>query len=356
VDAIDRARDYLLTQAAAGFPEVRHTMRFLRRAGFRLRTETQSSDVFARAVLGALLLDIAELMRDAAAANTFRDLARREAQYVASARLQDRAGGWSYFPDLPDLPPDADSLGAALALFARAAPELARLCEEPVALALKTQGDDGSIETWILADKDSGALRKRMLKGIAHHWGRDRAVDVVARFIRALQLHDPRCHRDAIDRGLRFVRQSQQPDGAWLGEWYAGPYYTTMLALDVLDIHGADAASAARAAAMVYANRRDDGGWGKWQSVPLDISIALWLLACVDRAAYRGAIRRGLRRLLDYQTQLGFWNPSPWIKMDVGRARNKVLHTLTHQSETLTTALCLRTLLLLQDELNDLPA
>ena len=29
-------------------------------------------------------------------------------------KLTDRDGGWSYFPDLPELPPDLDSLSAAM--------------------------------------------------------------------------------------------------------------------------------------------------------------------------------------------------------------------------------------------------
>jgi hypothetical protein len=40
--------------------------------------------------------------------------------------------------------------------------------------------------------------------------------------------------------------------------------------------------------------------------------------------------------------------------MDVGRARGRIGRRLTHQSETITTAYCLRSLLLLQDEVGDM--
>ena len=343
---IERARGYLLSAAATAFSETRHRMRFPREMGFAAPEEAQSTDVFARAVLGDLLMDMAALADDADFAAVLRDIAHREAAHVAAARLVDRAGGWSYFPGLPELPPDADSLAAALTLFVRAAPEFISLCVEPIDLALATQTADGSIETWIVAP--DGAGTKSAIEGIRRFWGRDRAVDVCARFFRALHLHDPRRHRDAISRGAGFIERSQDADGGWHAQWYFGRCYPTLLAVDLLAALDAKSPAIDRALGHLTATQRPDGGWGVWQSVPLDTALALWLLARADADAYRDVIGRGLPCMLGYQARAGNWRASPWIKMDVGRPQDFLSHTLTYQSETIASAVCLRTLLLLR--------
>jgi hypothetical protein len=113
-----------------------------------------------------------------------------------------------------------------------------------------------------------------------------------------------------------------------------------------------------------------------WQSVPLDTAIALseliaalggneHALASADgrsprlnivsekaergiplsAQAQRQAIGRGVECLLQYQGLDGHWNPSPWIKMEIGRAQGAPARTATYQSATLTTAFCLPALL-----------
>ena len=69
--------------------------------------------------------------------DTLQEIAHREARYVAQATLKGRAGGWSYFPDLPELPPDLDSLSAALHLFARVAPGTQRYAKNRSGLPWK---------------------------------------------------------------------------------------------------------------------------------------------------------------------------------------------------------------------------
>lgn len=324
-------------------------MRFPSEMGFSARDELQSTDVFARAVLGDLLVDMATLADTAALAATFRDLAHRQAAHVAAARLPERACGWSYFPDLPELPADADSLAAALLLFVRAAPEFVPLCAEAVERVLQTQTDDGSIETWILSNAASGSdAHDRSVAGIRRHWGRDRAVDVCARFFRALHLHDAVRYGDAIARGSAFVRQCQDSDGGWRAEWYFGRCYPTMLAVELQAALDPGAPAIGRALAHLTATQRSDGGWGVWESVPLDTAVALWLLARHGNSLHRDAITGGLALLLGYQADAGYWRASPWIKMDVGRPQDFLSHTLTYQSRTITTAFCLRSLMLLQ--------
>jgi hypothetical protein len=345
---IDSALAFLLEQADCGFPEIVHEMGFPRRAGFRVHGDLQSSDVFARAVLAPILLDIAALRDDPALAARMQRIARREAEYVAATKLCAVAGGWSYFPGLPELPPDADSLAAATILFARVAPEHLALCAEPIELALRSQTREGGISTWIVSPSDPPQRRRRMLSGIHRYWGEDTAVDVGARFFFALNAADAQRYRDAIAAGVGYLRQQRQADGSWTGEWYQGATYPSLLAMELLDARRCIDLAHDPLAAWLRGAQREDGGWGGRHTYAQDTALALWQLARYAGETVDSAVcRRGLERLLVMQTERGYWKASPWIKMDIGRAQGRILRRVTHGSATLTTAFCLRSLLLL---------
>lgn len=341
--AIDRAASFMLAEAAGGFPGARHEMVFPRWAGFRSGGERQISDAFARAVIADALLDVAEHEEGERGARWVK-IARREADYVAGARLRDRLGGWSYFPDLPELPPDLDSLSAATLLFARAARQHSPLCEGPIDLALDGLRPDGSVGTWIVAPGDGWAQSRLMKRGIRWFWGDGADVEVCARFFLALHLLEPVRYAGAIRGGTSFVVAQQQDRGTWNATWYWGEAYGTALCLRFLRQVGAQSGAVDRAAEAIWALQREDGGWGLWQSVPLDTAVAMEAVADSDAAGLEDRLRRAVRVLLDYQYPEGSWPATPWIKMDVGRAAGVVVRTLTHGNDTVTTAFALRAL------------
>ncbi len=343
--AVTRAKQFLLAQADKGFPETRHTMRFPRQAGFQGEQEEQSADVFARAVLASLLLDVVELDEDTAFEEAVQEVARREARHVAEARLRDRNGGWSYFPGLPELPPDLDSLAAALFLFARAVREYVHLCEEPIQLALNQIQPDGSLETWLVSPENPPAQRLLMEHGINNYWGRSVDVEVLARFFLALLAYDRQRFEAVACQGARFLLDQQKSNGTWESTWYWGTAYGTSLCLRLLDELGLGEEAGRRAQAFFLATQRDDGGWGEPQTVPLETALSLWILARWNFAAPSQAILPAVQFLLKQQGEDGSWNPSPWIKMEIGRPQGHIIRTLSYSSTTLTTAFCLRSLM-----------
>jgi len=349
-EAIDRAGEFLSSQAELGFADARHEMSFPRWAGFTAASERQCSDVFARAVLGSVLVDIAELEGEAGDGR-FTRLARREADHVAEHRLRDRPGGWSYFPGLPELPPDLDSLGAALHLFARARPQHVSLCAEPVRWVLENFAADGSVSTWIIAPTCSPSDRSTMERGVRRYWGATTDVEVCARFFLALESLRPRSHDDLLRKGAQLVLSRQEPDGHWNATWYWGPFYGTSLCIRLLRALDVDGAGVHRGLDFLRRSQREDGGWGFWQSVPLDTALALWTLAR-HASGDEDRLRRAAELLLEHQNPDGSWVPTPWIKMDVGRAFGRVWRTLTHGSAAVTTAFGLRALVALRTELD----
>ncbi len=344
--AIERASDYLLWQAAAGFAEARHDMTFPREAGFT-GEERQSGDIFVRAVLGSLALDVAELDRAGSArATAFHHVARREADYVASAKLRDRRGGWSYFPDLPEQPPDLDTLSAALSLFTRVAPDHVALCLEPLDLALRGVADDGSVETWIVAPEDAEADRARMTWGIQQCWGTGTDPDVLANFCQALLLADPHGHAGIIARGAAKLVALQQPDGSWLSTWYWGPVYGTVLGVRLLWALAAHEDSLRSALDFLRRAQRGNGAWGgSLGPLPLETALGMWALCTAGGEGTACRVASGCDWLLGVQNPDGSWFSSPWIQMPVGRPTGAIVRVVTHESVAVTTAFCLRSLL-----------
>jgi len=344
--SIDGAKRYLLEQAADDFRETRHVMRFPRLAGFSAESEVQSTDVFPRAVLAGVLLDAAELDEDGAFRDSVRAIARREAEHVAGARRRGRVGGWSYFPGLPDLPPDLDSLSAALLLFARAAPDLVPLCAAPVALALNGAGPDGAIETWLISPDDEPPDRATMERGVALFWGSGADVDICAHFYLALWTRDPARYGEAARLGARYVQSRQGADGAWEATWYHGSAYPAALGLRLLRAVGGGEDAILRGVERLRGTERPEGGWGAHEADPHETALALWAIVCGGGDVPAATSVRAVESLVESQLSEGHWKPSPWIRMDVGRARGGPGPVLSYGSATLTSAFCLRTLLL----------
>lgn len=364
--AINRAKQYLMEQAIQCFAETRHTMYFPSRAGFRVRSEQQSSDIFARAVLASTLMDIADLDVDLGSRGFplgetqfvafLREVIRRETDYVAQAKLRDRMGGWSYFPNLPELPPDLDSLAAALRLFARSKSEYSSICEEPIAVALGNLQPDGALKTWIISPSDEEKQKQLMKRGIKRFWGDSVDVDVCAHFFLAMWEYDRDRYGDLVRRGGQFILSQQKPNGVWVATWYHGYAYTMGLCFRLLQELGIGEEAISRAVAFLIETQMPDGGWYVWETDPQETALAIWAIGNSGEMIQEAAsvlakltaevIERAVRYLLDRQTHEGQWKGWPWIKMDVGQVCGRTTHTLTYMSATMTTAFCLRSLLL----------
>ena len=324
-----RARAFLIDAAAGGFAEAGHVMTFPHALGFTCAQERQQGDIFSRAVLGAWLLDIAEARGGDA---TLEAIAVAQADHVAAQRLVDCEGGWSYFPGLPELPPDLDTLGAAIELFSRAAPQHLPLCDGPIRLALSQRADDGSIKTFLIGDTDPPDRRLAMRRGVELHWGHTADADAMARFHLALLRLDGVPHalpaQQAQPVPLDWLAGRQDDDGAWRVPWYVGDRCGTRLCASLFERLAPDHPAASKAARFL----------AQPLAPPAD---AMSLALSCPTAPQRGAALAALAAL---QEPDGSWAPSPWIRMPMGRPGGTVTRVLTWQSRTIATAMCLRAL------------
>jgi squalene-hopene/tetraprenyl-beta-curcumene cyclase len=345
--SMEAACSFLLEQAERDFEETRHTMVFPHVAGFTGESEQQSSETFSRSVLARVLSDIgsSEGIKHPLFCS-LPDIIEREAERVAAARLPDREGGWSYFPDLPELPPDVDSLAAAALLFTRASPQHVHLCARPIELVINTLRENGGIRTWIFSPNDPHPARQSMERGVELYWGDTVDVEVCAHFYLALLAVDRRRYEGLARRGATFILSTQNENGTWDATWYWGLAYPTGLCLELLQSLGERDESTRKAVDFFKNSQNSDGGWG-WSgraSLPLETALAATLLSRSDVDSPEEVSRGAIGFLLANQLSDGSWEGSPWIKMEVGRAHGTATHTLSYRSTTLTTAMCLRAL------------
>ncbi|MCA6217903.1 hypothetical protein KGA65_15320 [Ideonella sp. B7] len=311
--AHQRARQHLLREAEAGFPEAGHRMTFPHQAGFGGAREQHEGRVFSLAILGGLLLDAAEALGGDPALQA---LATGLAEQVAAQRLADCAGGWSYFPDLPELPPDLDTLAAVLSLLARAAPQHLPLAAPALALARQQRTDEGCIPTFLMSDADPPARREAMQRGVRLHWGHTADADVLARFYTTMWRLDADTWGPSAP--LDWLAAQQAADGAWRTPWYAGAHYPTRLVLDLFEALAPQAPAAQAARDFLR------------QSPPPTSALDLAVTGTPGTA------------LLALQQDDGAWPASPWLQMPMGRPQGQVVRVLSWTSRTLTTAHGLR--------------
>jgi squalene-hopene/tetraprenyl-beta-curcumene cyclase len=321
---------WLLGQWQHDFVEALHTLPFPREQGFRGPLWVHSGDVFARAVIADALCDAQEI-----AGGVLTPIVNDQCDVLLSRKRSGAAGGWSYFPDLPELPPDADDLAQILTVLLRTGrrEDAAAHCELPLRMLLRDCAHaDGSFETWIIPGADRGPDEELQAQWAAKAWGLGADAEVVANLLHALSMYDPTRFRDVIARGAAWLATQQQADGSWQSSWYDGPFYGTWVATRFLA--GRDDAAVARALAFIR-EQRHNGAWGD----PLRTALAMLTLIAAGQITEAAASLDALaaRRQAD-----GGWESAPFIRMELGRATGSVHQILEYGSRCVTAAFVLK--------------
>ncbi len=326
----------------SGYAEAMHTMRFPHQLGFTGPEEVQRGDVFARALLADALCDA----RDAGAAG-LTEVLEEECMYLVKAR-RPPPGGWAYFPDLPELPGDTDVLAEVTQVWVRCgrATDLQAHLEEPLELLLRSSlREDGTVGTWILPAQPRLPMEQRQARFVREAWGDTSDVEVIANFLYALLLYDAVRFSDVIARGARWIQDQQASDGSWSSTWYAGAYYGTYACVRLLAALGHDQPLEG-ARRFLIDSQREDGGWAQRAFDQLATSLALCALATLDAYARTSrnetrVLGRGFERLSRSINWHG-WKATPFIVMNLGRARHKAGPLSFYASSAITAAYALK--------------
>ena len=335
---IKHSLDYLLIQLEVGFPELEHRAIFPKSGGFVGEQEHQVGNVFQRALVVDTLIDAHSFYPDAD------EIIKEEVQKLVSAKLKRVRGGWSYFPSLPELPPDADSLGQVLQVLVRSKYEkIDEEVSDPISLLLsQCSYDDGSFETWIVDNNDTSRETAIIKNAIENMWKMRKGKDngVLANILYGLYLYDFEKLKSRIEKGVDCLEKRQSKEGCWTSTWYWGNYYGTYVAVRIIKAIKPDSPTLKKAKKFLLNSQNFDGGWGDLGSDPLNTALALLSLSLLESQNHECYIK-GISYLFSTQNKRGYWDRVRFIKMDTGET------ILTYSSKTITTQFCLKALVAL---------
>jgi squalene-hopene/tetraprenyl-beta-curcumene cyclase len=230
-------------------------------------------------------------------------------------------GGWS-FEYTNTWYPDVDDTAAIIVGFLKHDPTSRESdsIRKAAAWMVSMQNDDGG---WAAFDR---ANDKMFLNEIPFSdmdaLCDPSSPDIAGRVLEALGLlGDPR-YRDAVRRGIDYLRKAQEKQGSWFGRWGVNYVYGTSNALAGLarQCVPGDDPMIARAVAWLRSVQNADGGWGECLESyankalmgkgPSTASQTAWAL--MGLLAYvppeDAAVQRGVAWLLDRQNARGSWD------------------------------------------------
>ncbi len=333
--AIRKGIDFLLHQNKREYPEAVHYLILPCLTHDDVEYRTCPTVFFQRMLILDALLDCAEFNE-----RISKQLVEKEVIKIIQAKHRLAKGGWSYIPELPELPPDADDLGLVVQLLARTGgKDLASICDDDLKLLFNYCGNsDGSFNTWIFEPTDTSQFAKRMRNYIEIIGGKGASPDVVSNLLWGLILYDNDRFKVQLENGASYLESCQTDEGFWESKWYWGQYYATYRALSVLQAVAPESQAVKRARDFITKFQNTDGGWGDVSSDPLNTAFALLALLCEQNIHSNQQLLKGISYLIQKQLSEGSWERIPFIKMET------VDGILTYESKCTTTAFCLQVL------------
>ena len=285
-----------------------HEMRIPRiTSGGAVAHKVEQAFTFPRAVIIDALLDAKDANIDVST-----ELIKQECNKLIAAKRKDVSGGWSYFSNVPELPPDMDDLGSVTrTLFRAGGSKLAACCSNPLDICLASLNADGSRSTWIIDPESYNyAVMLNYMKIIARSEGCH--AEVIANFISGAYI--------ALDDGEKqqklllcvdFLLKRQQANGSWRTNFYGSTFYSTMMVLTALKSVGCNGPGINAAICFLESSQQDDGSWFNGDV----LATACAIISLVVAGEINSAVRRGLKYLLKMQREDGLWPAGTFVRV-----------------------------------------
>ncbi len=232
-------------------------------------------------------------------------------------------GGW-YFEFNNEFYPDVDDTAMVCLALNQVEHPNGRYQRESVQRAIdwvfSMQCKNGG---WASFDKDNDRMVFQHIPFADHNAMLDPAtVDITGRILEMLAAYGYDKKHPAVKKAIQFLRDEQEPDGAWFGRWGVNYIYGTMLALRGLEAIGVDHHEpyVQQAAEWLRMVQNPDGGWGEscgsydnanlkgvGDSTPSQTAWAIMgLLSANDTRS--DCVARGIAYLLRTQRKDGSWD------------------------------------------------
>jgi squalene-hopene/tetraprenyl-beta-curcumene cyclase len=228
--------------------------------------------------------------------------------------------GWCFEFNNPYGPDVDDTAMVLLALHTAGYQGDLSLYDRVVRWLLSFQNRDGG---WAAFDKD---VQNPLLENVPfadHNAILDPSCcDVTARVLEILGDLGFRPEHPAIRRALRFLKEKQEPDGAWYGRWGVNYIYGTSQVLRGLRAIGVNMSEPwiERGRDWLEARQNEDGGWGETVASYDDPSLrgqgvstpsqSAWALLglCAFPQVNRNSVERAVEYLASTQNPDGSWS------------------------------------------------
>jgi squalene-hopene/tetraprenyl-beta-curcumene cyclase len=228
--------------------------------------------------------------------------------------------GWCFQFNNPYNPDTDDTAMVLLALRTTGYSEDPELYERSLSWLLSFQCKDGG---WAAFDKDVTNPLLEHVPFADHNAILDPSCcNITSRVLEVLSTFGYKPSHPVVQRAIRFLRGSQEPDGSWYGRWGVNYIYGTWQVLKGLNAIGYDMSEqwVRRGRAWLESHQNEDGGWGescvsyddpslrgKGRSTPSQTAWALMGL-CSFPETERESIARGVSYLTSTQNSDGSWN------------------------------------------------
>jgi squalene-hopene/tetraprenyl-beta-curcumene cyclase len=257
----------------------------------------------------------------------------RTADWLISKEVR-RKGDWSvkrpelepsgwYFEFANEFYPDIDDTAQVLLALAHAhsanGTKQEACTHRAVEWLLAMQGKDGG---WAAFDVDNNWEFLSAVPFADHNAMLDPTCpDITGRVLEALAACGVAAHHTAVQRGVEFLKRTQEVDGSWYGRWGVNYVYGTFLALRGLQASGESDREAyiLRAGEWLRSIQNADGGWGEscssydnlvFMPAPSTPSQTAWgvlgLIAGGDTNS--NSVRHGIEWLVEHQRSDGGWD------------------------------------------------
>jgi squalene-hopene/tetraprenyl-beta-curcumene cyclase len=234
-----------------------------------------------------------------------------------------KPGGW-YFEFNNEFYPDVDDSAMVALGLSKVDHPNGRYQVESVERAIEwifsMQCKNGG---WASFDKDNDRMVFQNIPFADHNAMLDPAtVDITGRILEMLATYGYDKNHPAVKKAIQFIRDEQEPDGAWFGRWGVNYIYGTMLVLRGLEAIGVDHHEpyVQQAAEWLRMIQNPDGGWGEscasyddpnlkgiGASTPSQTAWAVMgLLAASDTRSE--SVAKGVAYLLKTQRKDGSWD------------------------------------------------
>lgn len=333
----DKIREMLQSQKENGFLEIKHRMLFRHEEGFNGTKEYLDGDVFQRAYMFNLFSHIQKVSKGELGLSI---------ESEVETLLKHKPGyydyGWSYFPELPELCPDIDTLSEIIKITKNYehSENVEQEINDTLEIVMQTKEKDSqAFRTWILPKYDENKIIAKARKMAQNFWGMDYDIEVNINFLLALAIWDRTKYDSIIQDGLKWIECNIMQDKCLSSTWYCSNYYSYYLLSKLFrEISYTRQDMISKIVKFIMDTQNEDGSWGNGKCNIMDSAYAvsaICILAKKDNV-YKETVQKALEFIEKNYVTDGYWYGEYFIKMNIGRVtgNDKIF---TYQSSLITT-------------------